>query len=59
MKDNVNTLNSITSNERDIPDYFEIDPKGLKGKFIRPPKLEDVPYPVNMEPKLVIEFYSR
>ncbi|MDR3030902.1 MAG: 30S ribosomal protein S4 [Holosporales bacterium] len=59
MKDNANTLASIESRERDIPDYYEMEQKGIKGKFIRAPKLIDVPYPVNMEPNLVIEFYSR
>ncbi|MDR0744726.1 MAG: 30S ribosomal protein S4 [Holosporales bacterium] len=59
MKDNVNTLVATESQERDIPDYYEMDPKKIKGKFVRAPKLADVPYPVNMEPNLVIEFYSR
>ncbi|MDR1476402.1 MAG: 30S ribosomal protein S4 [Holosporales bacterium] len=59
MKDNVNTLFSISTNERGVPDYYEIDGNGLKGRLIRGPKLADVPYPVSMEPNLVIEFYSR
>ena len=59
MKDNVNVATAITTTERDIPDYFDMDAKGLKGKFIRAPKFADVPYPVTMEPNLVIEFYSR
>ncbi len=45
--------------ERDVPDYLQLDPKELKGTFLRVPKLADVPYPVQMEPNLVIEFYSR
>ncbi len=52
-------LEAIQSPERETPDYMEVDPKALKGKFIRAPKLADVPYPVQMEPNLVIEFYSR
>ena len=59
MQENINVTTAITSTERDIPDYYEIDAKGLKGKFIRIPKLSDVPYPVQMEPNLVVEFYSR
>ena len=59
MKDNVNVMTALTSSERDVPDYFEVEAKGLKGKFLRVPKLSDVPYPVEMEPNLVIEFYSR
>lgn len=47
------------SNERDVPEYLDVDLKDLKGKFVRAPKLTDVPYPVQMEPNLVIEFYSR
>jgi len=52
-------MEAIQKQERDVPDYLESDPKTLKGKFIRVPKLADVPYPVIMEPNLVIEFYSR
>lgn len=44
---------------REVPDYMEVDEKNRKGKFIRAPKLEDVPYAAQMEPNLVIEFYSR
>lgn len=59
MCENVNVLAAIESSERDIPDYIELDKKALKGKFVRGPKLADIPYPVQMEPHLVIEFYSR
>lgn len=59
MKENVNVLAAVELAERDIPDYMDVDQKSLKGKFIRGPKLADVPYPVQMEPHLVIEFYSR
>jgi small subunit ribosomal protein S4 len=59
MQNNENTLAAINTSERDIPDYYEVDTKGLKGKFLRVPQLADVPYPVTMEPNLVIEFYSR
>ncbi|HRJ12845.1 MAG TPA: 30S ribosomal protein S4 [Alphaproteobacteria bacterium] len=45
--------------ERDVAEYLEVDHKACKGKFIRTPKLADVPYPVIMEPNLVVEFYSR
>ena len=45
--------------ERDVPDYIEVDHKAMKGKFVRKPALEDVPFPVQMEPNLVVEFYSR
>ncbi len=52
-------LEGLESNERDLPDYLELDEKDLKVTFVRQPKLADVPYPVQMEPNLVIEFYSR
>ena len=59
LKENVNVMTALSSSERDVPDYFEVESKGLKAKFLRVPKLSDVPYPVEMEPNLVIEFYSR
>ncbi|MCG8359525.1 MAG: 30S ribosomal protein S4 [Kiloniellales bacterium] len=52
-------LEALESPERDLPDYLEIDFKDMKATFVRGPKLADVPYPVQMEPNLVIEFYSR
>jgi small subunit ribosomal protein S4 len=52
-------LAAVQSPERDVPDYVEVDHKAMKATFLRTPKLEDVPYPTQMEPHLVIEFYSR
>jgi len=52
-------LESVKSAERDVPDYIEVDHDKMKGRYIRAPKLADVPYPVPMEPNLVVEFYSR
>jgi len=52
-------LDAISSAERDIPGYIEVDFNKLRGKFVRGPGLSDVPYPVRMEPNLVVEFYSR
>ncbi|EEW24688.1 30S ribosomal protein S4 [Rhodobacter ferrooxidans] len=45
--------------ERDIPDYLEVDQSKLTVKFVRTPGLGDVPYPVQMEPNLVVEFYAK
>lgn len=45
--------------ERDIPDYVTADHHKMVAQFIRVPTLSDVPYPVHMEPNLVVEFYSR
>jgi len=52
-------LLAIESAERDVPDYLEVDYAKMKGTYLNQPKLADVPYPVQMEPNLVIEFYSR
>jgi len=52
-------LDGVQSPERDVPDYLEVDHSAMKGRFVRMPQLMDVPYPVQMEPNLVIEFYSR
>jgi small subunit ribosomal protein S4 len=51
-------LEAIQSSEREFTDYVEVDAKGLSAKFIRVPELSEVPYPVKMEPNLVIEYYS-
>ena len=45
--------------ERDIPEYIKIHDCGLKSTYIKIPTLSEVPFPVNMEPNLVVEFYSR
>jgi len=51
-------LEAIQSSERDTPDYLEVDTKGLSARFVRTPDLAEVPYPVKMEPHLVVEFYA-
>ncbi|MBL0338755.1 MAG: 30S ribosomal protein S4 [Rhodospirillaceae bacterium] len=58
-KEMILVMESVASNQRDVPDYLELDSKGMRATFKRVPLLEDVPYPVQMQPKLVIEFYSR
>jgi small subunit ribosomal protein S4 len=45
--------------ERDVPDYVEVDHSKMTAKFIRVPALSDVPFAVQMEPHLIVEFYSR
>ncbi len=52
-------LDATQSAERDVPEYIEVDHRAMKGRYIRAPKLADVPYPVQMEPNLVVEYYSR
>ena len=51
-------LEALESAERDIPDYLDLDAKSLKVTYTRIPEFADVPYPVKMEPNLVVEFYS-
>ena len=51
-------LQGIESVEREVPDYIDVNYKKLTATFVRGPKLADVPYPVQMEPNLVIEYYS-
>ncbi len=51
-------LEALQLAEREIPDYVEVDPKAMTAKYIRAPELAEVPYPVKMEPNLVIEFYA-
>jgi small subunit ribosomal protein S4 len=50
---------ALASKEREAPEYIQLDEKNKKIKFVRVPKLEEVPYPIVMEPNLVIEYYSR
>ncbi|CFX35640.1 30S ribosomal protein S4 [Candidatus Filomicrobium marinum] len=52
-------LEASQSAERDVPDYIEADHGKMVAKLLRVPALSDVPYPVQMEPNLVVEFYSR
>lgn len=58
-KNNQNVIVALQSNEREVPEYLSVDEKKMSGKFLRVPLLEDVPYAVQMEPNLVVEFYSR
>jgi small subunit ribosomal protein S4 len=45
--------------ERDVPDYIEVDHGKMSAKYVRKPNLAEVPYPVQMEPHLIVEYYSR
>ena len=45
--------------ERDVPDFLEVDHGKQTAKVVRIPGLSEVPFPVQMEPHLIIEFYSR
>ena len=52
-------LEAIQLAERDVPDYIEVDHSKMTATFVRTPGLGDVPYPVIMEPNLVIEYYAQ
>jgi len=52
-------LGAQQDGNREVPDYMTVDSDKLKGTFVRAPSISDVPYPVQMEPNLVIEYYSR
>ena len=52
-------LDAVASPERDVPAYMEVDHNKMRGTFTRQPLLADIPYPVQMEPNLVVEYYSR
>jgi small subunit ribosomal protein S4 len=52
-------LDAMDSAERDVPDYIQVDHNMAQGSLTRIPLLADVPYAVQMEPNLVVEYYSR
>ena len=52
-------MGAVQSAERDVPEYLEVDHAKLSARFVRIPALSDVPYPVQMEPNLVVEFYAK
>ena len=58
-KDMALVLEAVKSPEREVPDYMEADHTKMTARFLRTPKLSDVPYAVQMQPSLVVEFYSR
>ena len=51
-------LEAQQSSERDVPDYLELGDRGFSVRYVRVPELADVPYPVKMEPNLVVEYYA-
>ena len=50
---------ALQSKEREVPEYIQLDDKNKTAKLVRVPKFSEVPFPVVMEPSLVIEYYSR
>jgi small subunit ribosomal protein S4 len=58
-KQMVALLEAVSLTERDVPDYMDVDHGKMIVTFVRTPGLADVPYPVQMEPNLVIEYYAQ
>jgi small subunit ribosomal protein S4 len=56
-KEMISVQEALASAERDVPDFLEISSSGVK--LTRVPTLSEVPYPVQMEPNFVVEYYSR
>ena len=52
-------LEAISLAERDVPEYIKVDHSNMTAEFVRVPELSEIPYPVVMEPNLVVEFYSK
>lgn len=52
-------ISSVESNERSFCDYVNVDAEKLTATYVRVPAFEDVPYPISIEPSLIVEFYSR
>ncbi|MFD1797648.1 30S ribosomal protein S4 [Paracoccus aurantiacus] len=52
-------LEAVQLTERDVPDYLEVDHNKMTASFVRTPALGDVPYAVQMEPNLVVEYYAK
>ncbi|MFQ3307280.1 MAG: small subunit ribosomal protein S4 [Candidatus Midichloriaceae bacterium] len=52
-------MESVERSDREVPEYITADFSKFKATFLKAPSLSEVPYPVQMEPNLVIEFYSR
>ena len=51
-------IEAMSSGEREVPEYVEVDPKAGTAKFVRMPTLSDIPYAARMEPNMVVEYYS-
>lgn len=52
-------MEAVASAERDVPEFIDVADNGFKVTYLRVPALDEIPYPVQMEPQLVVEFYSR
>lgn len=53
------TIATIQKMERQVPEYLSLEPAAMKGTYVRMPTLDEVPYAVQMNPALIVEFYNR
>ena len=53
------TIATVQKMERQVPEYLSFEPAAFKGSYVRVPTLDEIPYPVQMNPALVVEFYNR
>ena len=51
-------IEALASGERDFCEYITVEVKAMSATYVRIPELSEVPYPVKMEPNLVVEFYA-
>ncbi len=59
FKENEVLQSALALNERDVPEYIRVDVVAYTAELTRVPNFEEVPFPTQMQPNLVIEFYSR
>lgn len=59
MKDHSIVKEALALQEREIPTYYEVEHNGVTGKMIKLPEPEEVPYPIEINPQLIVEYYSR
>lgn len=59
IKDHVLIKDSMALAEREVPAYYNVEHDGLSAEFIKAPSLDEVPYPVKVNPHLIVEYYSR
>jgi len=59
IKDKQIIANAIAMPDREIPAYYEVNENKTSAKFMKMPVLDEVPYPVKIDPSLIVEYYSR
>lgn len=57
-KDNAFIKESISSSRQSVPEYLELDEKAMKGKLVRKPAVEEIPFSIPVNTTLVCEFLA-